>query len=54
MFKLSFDDEMTNCIVTETSRYGCQKLSGQVFDRWQDVKLNEIKAFLGVSIGGHK
>ena len=54
VFKLSFDDEMTNCILTETSHYGCQKLSGQVLDRWQELKLNEIKAFLGVSIGGHK
>ena len=45
-----FNDNILNVIVRETNRYGWQKLAGQALDKWQDVTLNEIKAFLGVSV----
>lgn len=50
VFKMLFDDDIVNVIVTETNRYARQKLSGEALDKWQDVTLSEIKAFLGVSI----
>ena len=39
-----------NHIVTETNRYAQQKLPAQALEKFQDVTLNEIKAFLSVSI----
>lgn len=49
MFKMFFTDEILD-VVRETNRYARQKLEGQALDKWQDVTLNEIKAFLGVCI----
>ena len=34
----------------ETNRYARQKLVGEALDKWQDVTLDEVKAFLGVSV----
>ena len=45
-----FNDEILNVIVRETNRYARQKLVGQALDKWQDVTLFEIKAFLGVCV----
>ncbi|KAL9977680.1 hypothetical protein ACROYT_G015112 [Oculina patagonica] len=50
VFKKFFNDEILDVIVTETNRYDPQKLEGEALDKWQDVTLNEIKAFLGVCI----
>lgn len=49
VFKMFFNDEILD-VVRETNRYARQKLEGQALDKWQDVTLNEIKAFLGVCI----
>ena len=48
--KMFFNNEIIDVIVRETNRYARQKLEGQALDKWQDVTLNEIKAFLGVCI----
>ena len=45
-----FNDETLNVIVRETNRYARKKLAGQALDKWQDVTLVEIKAFLGVCV----
>lgn len=50
VFKKLFNDEILNVIVRETNRYARQKLAGDALDKWQDVTLDEIKAFLGVSV----
>ena len=50
VFKKLFNDEILNVIVRETNRYARQKLAGDALDKWQDVTLEEIKAFLGVSV----
>ena len=50
IFKLFFNDEILNVIVRETNRYARQKLVGEALDKWQDVTLDEVKAFLGVSV----
>ncbi|XP_015772176.1 PREDICTED: piggyBac transposable element-derived protein 4-like [Acropora digitifera] len=50
VFKKLSNDEILNVIVRETNRYARQKLAGDVLDKWQDVTLEEIKAFLGVSV----
>lgn len=34
----------------ETNPYAGQKLVGEALDKWQDVTLDEIKAFLDVSV----
>ena len=49
-FKMFFNDEILNVIVRETNRYARQKLAGQALDKWQDVTLVEIKAFIGVCV----
>lgn len=43
-------NEILDIIPREINRYARQKLEGQALDKWQDVTLNEIKAFLGVCI----
>ena len=50
VFKKFFNDEILNVIVRETNRYARQTLAGEALDKWQDVTLQEIKAFLGVSV----
>ena len=50
VFKMFFNDEILNVIVRETNRYARQKLAGQALDKWQDVTLVELKAFLGVCV----
>ena len=50
IFKLFFNDEILHVIVQETNRYARQKLVGEALDKWQDVTLDEVKAFLGVSV----
>ena len=50
VFKMFFNDEVLNVIVRETNRYARQKLAGQALDKWQDVTLVEIRAFLGVCV----
>ena len=50
VFKMFFNDEILNVIVRETNRYAQQKLAGQALDKWQDVTLVEIKAFLGLCV----
>lgn len=50
IFKLFFNDEILNVIVRETNRYARQKLVGEALDKWQDVTLDEVKVFLGVSV----
>ena len=50
VFKKFFNDEILNVIVRETNRYARQKLAGEALDKWQHVTLEEIKAFLGVSV----
>ena len=50
VFKKFFNDEILNVIVRETNRYARQKLAGEALDKWQGVTLEEIKAFLGVSV----
>ena len=50
VLKKFFDDEILNVIVRATNRYARQKLTGEALDKWQDVTLEETKAFFGVSV----